>query len=62
MAEVREEATAGEKATSSLSKFFWTPPWLRWNPDKNYEMSWAMACFFGFVRPPVLDMATGEGD
>ncbi|TFA97535.1 Putative uncharacterized transporter [Trichoderma ghanense] len=49
MAVVREEATAGEEASTGLSKFFWTPPWLRWNPDKNYEMSWAMACFFGFV-------------
>lgn len=62
MAAVTEEATAGERASSGLSKLIWTPPWLKWNPDKNYEMSWAMACFFGFVRLPIVEFMNDDAD
>ncbi|QYT03761.1 Major facilitator superfamily transporter [Trichoderma simmonsii] len=47
------EDTTGEKASTGLSKtiskLLWTPPWLRWNPERNFEMSWPLTCVFGFV-------------
>ncbi|KAL7783435.1 major facilitator superfamily domain-containing protein [Trichoderma ceciliae] len=48
MAAVREDA-AGAKTSAGLSKFIWTPPWVRWNPDGIFEMSWPLTCLFGFV-------------
>ncbi|RFU82001.1 mfs general substrate transporter [Trichoderma arundinaceum] len=43
------ENAASAKASTGLSRFLWTPPWVRWDPDKNFEMSWPLTCAFGFV-------------
>lgn len=49
MAVIVNENAGGAKP-SRFSKLFWTPPWTRWNPERDFEMNWSLTCLFGFVR------------
>ncbi|KAL6901226.1 major facilitator superfamily domain-containing protein [Trichoderma evansii] len=42
------ESAMGAKP-SRFSKLFWSPSWVRWNPEGNFEMTWTLTCLFGFV-------------
>ncbi|KAK5993558.1 putative transporter YgaY-like protein [Cladobotryum mycophilum] len=33
----------------TLSTVFWTPPWLRWNHDVPYELTWSLNILFACV-------------
>ncbi|KAI1380452.1 MFS general substrate transporter [Hypoxylon crocopeplum] len=31
----------------ALRRFMWTPPWLKWDPEANHDLSWGMNILFG---------------
>ncbi|KAI1208133.1 MFS general substrate transporter [Annulohypoxylon truncatum] len=35
--------------TSALERLTWTPPWVKWNPEANHDLSWTMNILFGLT-------------
>lgn len=58
--EANESAVSAKP--SRFSKLFWTPPWVRWNPEQNFELTWPLACLFGFVQPLSPPFSCRDGD
>ncbi|OTB09448.1 hypothetical protein M426DRAFT_50745 [Hypoxylon sp. CI-4A] len=34
---------------SIVGRFTWTPPWVKWNPEANHDLSWGMNILFGLA-------------
>ncbi|ORY62586.1 major facilitator superfamily domain-containing protein [Pseudomassariella vexata] len=50
MTESDEKLHSSPKWLSGLDRVFWTPPWLRWNPDgNNHDLTWGQNIIFGFT-------------
>ncbi|KAI1141466.1 MFS general substrate transporter [Hypoxylon sp. FL0543] len=37
------------KSLSAFERLIWTPPWVKWNPDANHDLTWGMNILFGLA-------------
>ncbi|KAI0169186.1 MFS general substrate transporter [Hypoxylon sp. FL1284] len=54
----------------TIRRFSWTPPWLRWNPEADHDLSWGMSILFGlsgsfsvgnlYYSHPILNILADE--
>ncbi|KAI1387553.1 MFS general substrate transporter [Hypoxylon trugodes] len=42
-----EEEHKGDGVLSLLEKIIWTPPWVKWDPKANHDLTWGMNILFG---------------
>ncbi|KAI0382210.1 MFS general substrate transporter [Hypomontagnella monticulosa] len=49
MASEKSGTSRSQAAVSILDKIYWTPPWLKWNPEANNELTWPMNILFGLT-------------
>ncbi|KAI1265495.1 major facilitator superfamily domain-containing protein [Xylariaceae sp. FL1019] len=52
MATESSDGEASEKTTRKTSlvrRLVWTPPWLRWDPEGDHELTWGMNVLFGLT-------------
>ncbi|KAI1803267.1 hypothetical protein F4811DRAFT_525504 [Daldinia bambusicola] len=36
-----------QRSTNVFNRLIWTPPWVKWDPEANHDLSWGMNILFG---------------
>ncbi|KAI1423504.1 major facilitator superfamily domain-containing protein [Xylaria sp. FL1777] len=44
-----EDETPRGRVSRFVRLLAWSPPWLRWDPDANHELTWGLTVLFGFA-------------
>ncbi|KAI2628711.1 MFS general substrate transporter [Hypoxylon sp. NC1633] len=45
----KHSTSVGQGPMNALSRLLWTPPWIRWNPEGNHDLTWGMNILFAFA-------------